>query len=124
MNHRCVLQWDAMLTMIWSTNVYSDVAGLAVCCPSPEQSKIVAGNLVSSQVVVGDVRTRSRTEEGLEVAAMIAGRAPLTLSQSGDLLVCCSAADNSVTAHRSDRTWELTCRAQCPILGGLVDINS
>ena len=24
-NHRSVLQWDAMLTMIWSTNVYRAV---------------------------------------------------------------------------------------------------
>ena len=89
-----------MLNMDWSTNVYSDVASLAVFSPGPERTRIVAGNLVSSQVVVGEVRARRR-EEGLEVLAMIAGRAPVCVSEKGNLVVCASAEDQgTVTVHR------------------------
>ena len=83
-----VLQWDCMLNLSWTTSVYSDVASLAVANPSPDKTQVLAANLICSQVVVGEVRPRRRTEEGLEVAAMLEGRAPVAVSSAGDLAVC------------------------------------
>ena len=51
-----------MLTMAWSTNVYSTVASLAVSVPSPNLTRLVSGDLVSSQLVVGEVRAGRRVE--------------------------------------------------------------
>ena len=82
-----------MLNLCWTTSVYNDVASLAVAAPTPEKTKVLAANLISSQVVVGEVRPRTKTEEGLEVAAMLEGKAPVAVSGPGDLVVCASARD-------------------------------
>ena len=95
-----------MLNLVWTTSVYSDVASLAVAAPSPEKTTVLAANLISPQVVVGEVRPRRRTEEGLEVAAMLDGKAPVAVSLAGDLVVCASGrGDHSllVYRHQQDR---------------------
>ena len=90
-----------MLNLCWTTSVYSDVASLAVAAPSPEKTTVLAANLISPQVVVGEVRPRRRTEEGLEVAAMLEGKAPVAVSLAGDLVVCASArGDHSLLVYR------------------------
>ena len=87
--------------MAWSTNVYSTVASLAVSVPSPNLTRLLSGDLVSSQLVVGEVRAGRRVEGGLEVAAMIGGRAPLALSEDGEVAVCTSPQDQTtITIHR------------------------
>ena len=103
-----MLQWDCMLNLCWTTSVYSDVASLAVAAPSPDQTKLLAANLISPQVVVGEVRPRRRTEEGLEVAAMLEGKAPVAVSGGGDLVVCASAREPGtilVYRHRDRAGW-------------------
>ena len=97
-----------MLNMCWTTSVYSDVASLAVAAPTTEKTKLLAANLISSQVVVGEVRPKRKTDEGLEVAAMLEGKAPVALSGGGDLVVCASARDpGSVLVYRlqAGRGW-------------------
>ena len=97
-----------MLNLCWTTSVYSDVASLAVAAPSPEKTTVLAANLISPQVVVGEVRPRRRTEEGLEVAAMLEGKAPVAVSEAGDLVVCASARDPGTILlyrHRDRAGW-------------------
>ena len=96
-----------MLNLSWTTSVYSDVASLAVAAPDTEKIKVLAANLVSSQVVVGEVRPKKKTEEGLEVAAMLEGKAPVAVSGSGEVVVCASARDHSllVYTHQDRRGW-------------------
>ena len=85
-----------MLDMGWNTNTYSDVASLGMCGSSEEDNLMVfAGNLVTSQIIVGDLRARRRTED-LEVATTLPGRAPLTISVSGDVLACACYSDCSI----------------------------
>ena len=64
-----------MLNMVWNTNVYSDVAGLVVSGPADDSCLVFAGNLVSSTIIVGDIRPKRKPEDSLEVATMISGKA-------------------------------------------------
>ena len=53
-----------MLDMGWNTNTYSDVASLALSGTAEKDNLAVyAGNLVTSQIIVGDLRARRRTED-------------------------------------------------------------
>ena len=108
MSDLSVLQWDCMLTLCWTTNVYSDVASLAVAAATPEKTTVLAANLISPQVVVGELRSRRKTEEGLEVAAMLDGKAPVAVSPTGEVVVCASAQDQGgllVYTHQHRRGW-------------------
>ena len=79
-------KWDCMLDMGWNTNTYSDVASLALCGTAEEDNLAVfAGNLVTSQIIVGDLRSRRRRED-LEVATTLPGKAPLAVSEGLRLL--------------------------------------
>ena len=95
-----LLQWDCMLDMGWNTNTYSDVASLGMCGSSEEDNLMVfAGNLVTSQIIVGDLRARRRTED-LGVATTLPGKAPLTISVSGDVFACACCSDCSILVYR------------------------
>lgn len=103
-----ICKWDCMLTLCWTTNVYSDVASLAVAAATPEKTTVLAANLISPQVVVGELRSRRKTEEGLEVAAMLDGKAPVAVSPTGEVVVCASAQDQGgllVYTHQHRRGW-------------------
>merc|ERR1719189_2860587 len=92
-----------MLDMGWNTNTYSDVASLGMCGSSEEDNLMVfAGNLVTSQIIVGDLRARRRTED-LEVATSLPGKAPLTISVSGDVFACACCSDCSILVYRFTR---------------------
>ena len=49
-----LLQWDCMLSLAWATNTYSHVASLALA-----GDMLVAANLVTSVVTVGDLELTS-----------------------------------------------------------------
>ena len=92
------LQWDCMLDMGWNTNTYSDVASLALSGTAEKDNLAVfAGNLVTSQIIVGDLRARRRTED-LEVATTLPGKAPLTVSE--EVCACASHSDNTILVYR------------------------
>ena len=46
-----MLQWDCMLSLAWATNTYSHVASLTLA-----GDMLVAANLVTSVVTVGDLK--------------------------------------------------------------------
>lgn len=93
-----------MLDLGWSTNTYSDVASLALSGTAEEDSLAVfAGNLVTSQIIVGDLRSRRRTED-LEVATTLLGKAPLSVSET--VFACACNSDYSILIYR--------CLLHCP----------
>ena len=88
-----------MLDMGWNTNTYSDVASLALSGTAEKDNLAVyAGNLVTSQIIVGDLRARRRTED-LEVATTLPGKAPLAVSE--EVCACACYSDYSVLVYRS-----------------------
>ena len=92
------LKWDCMLDMGWNTNTYSDVASLALCGTAEEDNLAVfAGNLVTSQIIVGDLRSRRRRED-LEVATTLPGKAPLAVSEG--VFACACYSDYSILVYR------------------------
>ena len=92
------------MNMLWSTNTYSDVASLALAGNEDKDNlKMFAGNLVTSQIIVGDLRKkRMRPEAGLEVADTIAGKAPLTVSPNCDTFCCANTLDTDILVYRSN----------------------
>ena len=93
-------KWDCMLDMGWNTNTYSDVASLALCGTAEQDNLAVfAGNLVTSQIIVGDLRSRRRRED-LEVATTLPGKAPLAVSE--DVFACACYSDLSILVYRCE----------------------
>ena len=90
-----------MLDMGWNTNTYSDVASLALCGTAEQDNLAVfAGNLVTSQIIVGDLRSRRRRED-LEVATTLPGKGPL-LAVSEDVFACACYSDLSILVYRCE----------------------
>ena len=104
MTKATMLQWDAMMNLLWNTNTYSDVASLALAGSEDKDNlKMFAGNLVTSQIIVGDLRKkRMRPEAGLEVAGTIAGKGPLTVSPHCDIFICANMMDTDILVYRSN----------------------
>ena len=97
-----MLQWDAMMNLVWSTNIYTDVACLRLAgSDALDNLKLFAGNLVTQQIIVGDLRRRRKAEAGLEVADTVPGKAPFSVSSSCDILCCTSMQDFSVLVYTS-----------------------
>ena len=63
-----------MLNLLWNTNIYSDVASLAISGKEEDGQRVFAGNLVTSTIVVGDLRPKRKPEDSIEVATMITGK--------------------------------------------------
>jgi len=63
---------------------------------------LFAGNLVTQQIIVGDLRRRRKAEAGLEVADTVPGKAPFSVSSSCDILCCTSMQDFSVLVYTSN----------------------
>ena len=87
-----------MLDIGWNTNTYSDVASLALSGSAEKDNLAVfAGNLVTSQIIVGDLRARRRTED-LEVATTLPGKAPLAVSE--EVCACACHSDYTILVYR------------------------
>ena len=87
-----------MLDIGWNTNTYSDVASLALSGTAEKDNlSVFAGNLVTSQIIVGDLRARRRTED-LEVATTLPGKAPLTVSE--EVCACACHSDYTILVYR------------------------
>jgi len=94
-----ICKWDSMLNLLWNTNIYSDVASLAISGKEEDGQRVFAGNLVTSTIVVGDLRPKRKPEDSIEVATMITGKGPLSVTESGDFLACACYNDYSVIVY-------------------------
>jgi len=95
-----ICKWDCMLNMTWNTNVYSDVASLTLTGSEEDNNlKVFAGNLVTSQIIVGDLRQKKKPQESLEVATTIPGKGPVCSSPNQDVFICACFTDYSILVN-------------------------
>ena len=98
------------MNLLWNTNIYSDVGSLAVS-GSDDRCRVFAGNLVTSTIIVGDLRPKRKPEDSLEVATMITGKAPVCVSDICEVFVCGCHSDYSVLVYKHTKTeWSLAAK--------------
>ena len=89
-----------MMNLKWNTNIYSDVASLTLTGREEDNDlKVFAGNLVTSQIIVGDLRQKKKPQESLEVATTIPGKGPLCSSSNGKHFICACFSDCSILVN-------------------------
>jgi len=88
------------MNLKWNTNIYSDVASLSLTGREEDNDlKVFAGNLVTSQIIVGDLRQKKKPQDSLEVATTIPGKGPVISSMDGKHFICACFSDTSILVN-------------------------